>query len=163
MKYQSRPHYVSVLSNCNDFDNGDDFGNDDEEIVMVIENESDLEESTVDIEHLKLQPMQEKKCRCFDCILKYIAACDARKKKFENIFKLYKYIAMLPCTQVKCERDFSKLKLTKTRLRSSLTEKSLENLMLISLGSNMFKNINLDDIIDDIIANSSRLSLFMGS
>lgn len=58
---------------------------------------------------------------------------------------------MLPSTQVKCERDFSKLKLIKNRLRSTLTEKSLENVMIISTQSNMFKNVDLDQIINELI------------
>lgn len=84
-------------------------------------------------------------------------------KNYELVFKLYKYIATLPFTQVKCERDFSKLKCTKTRLRSSLCEKSLENLMLLSTESRLFENINLDDIVDEIVSSSTKISLFVSS
>lgn len=92
-----------------------------------------------------------------------MGAREERMTKFGSIYRLYKYIAMLPSTQVKCERDFSKMKATKTRLRSTLSDKSLENLMVISTGSNVFKNINLDDMLADIIASSSKLSLYISS
>lgn len=81
---------------------------------------------------------------------------------YENINKLYKYVALLPATQVKCERDFSKLKFIKNRLRSSLCEKSLENLMILSVEARMFENLHLEDIIDEIIASSNKISLFVG-
>lgn len=80
---------------------------------------------------------------------------------YANILKIYKYVATLPSTQEKCERDFSKLKLTKTRLRSSLCEESLENLIIISTESGMFQNVNLDDVVDEIVASSSRVSAYM--
>lgn len=69
---------------------------------------------------------------------------------------------MLPCAQVKCERDFSKLKLTKTRLRSSLCQESLQNLMIINAESGMFKNIDIDQIISELVATSNNMILFMG-
>lgn len=162
LEFQKRPQYVSILNN-NDFERFNDSDSDDERVDLVIEDESDLEETTANMQNVNIHSMQKKKCYCLDCILKYIGANELRKIKFRNICKIYKYIAMLPSTQVKCERDFSKLKLTKTRLRSNLTEKSLQNLLLISLESNMFKNIDLDDIIDYIIAESSRLSMYIRS
>lgn len=59
---------------------------------------------------------------------------------------------MLPMTQVKCERDFSKLKITKNRLRTSVSDTSLENIMIVSSNSDMFEKIPLNQIIDMIIA-----------
>lgn len=59
---------------------------------------------------------------------------------------------------MKCERDFSKMKVTKNRLRSSLCDKSLENLMIISTEAKMFQNIDLNEIITEIIATSTRIA-----
>lgn len=157
LNYQERSQYVSVLNN-NDFDKDNVSDSDDEQINLVIEDVGDLEETAANMENVKLHPIQKKSCYCFECILKYIGANEVVKKKFDNVYRLYKYISMLPSTQVKCERDFSKLKLTKNRLRSNLTEQSLENLILISTESNMFKNLDVEDIIDYIIDKSSKLS-----
>jgi hypothetical protein len=40
---------------------------------------------------------------------------------------------VLPSTQVTCERVFSKLKVIKTKLRSSLDQQHLESLMLMTI------------------------------
>lgn len=157
MRYQKHPGYVSVLANT---DSDDDSDSGEEELNFLIENESDIDETTADLQSSKIHVMY-KTCYCFKCILKYIGDENERKEKFANIFKLYKYIAMIPSTQVKCERDFSKMKITKTRLRANLSDKSLENLMLISLESNMLEHINLDDIVDHIVAKSNTISLYL--
>lgn len=162
-KYQKR-QYASIFNN-NDFESGNDQCDDEEnaKINLLVEDQSDLDETRANLEFVNLHHMQKKKCYCFGCVLKYISVDEERMIKFGSIYSLYKYIATLPSTQVKCERDFSRMKATKIRLRSTLTDKSLENLMVISTGSDLFKNINLDDILDDIIESSSRLSLYMSS
>lgn len=75
--------------------------------------------------------------------------------RFEDLYKIYKYVAILPTTQVKCERDFSTLKITKNRIRSVLSSKKLKYLMIISLCSDIFEDINLDHIVDEICVSSS--------
>lgn len=164
IQYQNRPQYLSVFSGKIDFRNewAEDDEGEEEEIPLMIEGESDFEETRADLESVEVHPVQKKMCYCLECIIKYINSDEERTKMYENIFKLYKYVATLPSTQVKCERDFSKLKLIKTRLRSSLCEKSLENLIIISVESKMFKNVNLENVIDEIIASSNKISLYVG-
>lgn len=137
------------------------FDEDEYDLALLIESESDAEETQADLESVKICKMNGIKCCCIDCILEYICSNEERMKTYSIIFKLFKYVATLPSTQVKCERDFSKLKLTKTRLRSSLGEKSLENLIIISTEAGMFKNINIDDIVDEIVASSTRITSFV--
>lgn len=160
-QYLNRSEMVSFLNDTNEFENETTDANT-EQLALLIESESDCEETLADLEYVPIQSMYEKKCSCIDCILKYLSLNQERIKTYEHVLELYKYVARLPSTQVKCERDFSKLKLTKTRLRSSLSEKSLENLMLISTECAMFKDINLNEIIDEIIASSPQLTLFAG-
>lgn len=156
-EHLNRRELVSLLND----NNGSELRFPDQNDDLLIQSGNDFEIQD-EIESGQIQPVSEKKCECVECILKYISSNQERSKAYARVFKLYKYIATLPSTQVKCERDFSKLKLTKTRLRSSLCEKSLENLMLISVESAMFKNINLDDIVGEIIASSSRMTLYVG-
>lgn len=59
-----------------------------------------------------------------------------------------------PSTQLRFERDFSVLKITKSRLRTQLSAATLENLMIISLNSDMFNHIEFDNLVDEIILNS---------
>lgn len=132
-----------------------------EEIRLLIENEIDLNETTaMSNGNVKLIPMGSKICHCLQCIL-YFFNQDDRMNKYENIYKLYKYVATLPSTQVKCERDFSKMKIIKSRLRSTLTDESLESLMIISTESDMFQNIDLENILDKVIESSDKITLYM--
>ncbi|KAG8177445.1 hypothetical protein JTE90_008629 [Oedothorax gibbosus] len=50
---------------------------------------------------------------------------------YTELDKAYKFILTIPLTQVSCERAFSKLKLIKTRLRSTLTNENREALLLM--------------------------------
>lgn len=71
---------------------------------------------------------------------------------FNNLFVLYKYVLLLPSTQVTCERVFSKLKLVKSKLRSTISQEHLTPLMLI----NVKKDIEIDkEHIINCIADSS--------
>lgn len=157
--FVNRPQYVSMLNDDHDEYYYDHFAC--EERGSAAENDSDPEESNVSLKSIKVQNLRERECYCVECILKYISSAEDRKKLYGNILKLYRYIATLPSTQVKCERDFSKLKLTKTRLRSCLSDETLEDLLIISVESGMFHDVDLENLIDQIVETSSRLSLYM--
>lgn len=156
VQYQKSPKPVSFLNESSGGESSD------EELDLLLENESDFEEIRTPEKTGKIQSMHGKKCSCVECILSYIKSNQRRTEEYALVYKMYKYVATLPSTQVKCERDFSKLKLTKTRLRSSLSEQSLENLMIISTESELFKCIKIADIIDRIVALSTRMSLHVG-
>lgn len=83
----------------------------DEELFnLVIEYDSEIEETAADIQNVEFEPLLKKICYCLECMLKYISANETRQKIYANMYKIFKYVAMLPSTQVKCERDFSKMK-----------------------------------------------------
>lgn len=75
--------------------------------------------------------------------------------------KTYKYVAVLPSTQVKCESNFPKLRLTKTYLRSQLAQQTLEDVMIISTEADLFETINIDEIISEVVASSQKISSFV--
>lgn len=143
--------------------NNNNVSEDSDGVQLLIDGESDCEETLADLKSARTQSMDGKNCHCIECILKYISSSEARILTYEYVYKMYKYVATLPSTQVKCERDFSRLKLTKTSLRASLCEKSLENLILISAEARMFQDIGLDDIVNKIVASSSKISLYVNS
>lgn len=151
--------------NCESFLNDiyyDDDDDGDGQLCLLIENENDLNEAAPMIENrnVKLKSMHGKLCSCLYCILHYFNESD-RKIKYGNIYQLYKYVATLPSTQVKCERDFSKMKIIKSRLRSSLGDEKLESLVIISTESDMFQNIDLEDVLNEVIASSDKILLNM--
>ena len=66
----------------------------------------------------------------------------------------YKCAMTLSCTQVSCERVFSKLKIVKSRLRARISQPNLESLIIISSEE---KNFSLDkDEIINRFANTSK-------
>jgi len=71
-----------------------------------------------------------------------------RSSTFSNLYSVYEYILTMSCTQVKCERSFSKLKIIKNRLRSSLGQDHLEILMLMSIERDILENVEFSDILE---------------
>ena len=65
--------------------------------------------------------------------LKELASNDMIKTLFPNLSKIGAICLSIPVTTASVERSFSQMKLIKTRLRSSLNDKSLSNLMKIAL------------------------------
>ena len=55
-----------------------------------------------------------------------------------------------------CERSFSKLKLIKNYLRSTMTQERLSSMALVSVESKILDSIDLDDVIDAFAAQKAR-------
>lgn len=70
--------------------------------------------------------------------------------KYPNLDTALRIFLTLPVTTATCERSFSKLKLVKTYLRSSIGQERLANLTIISVERNRFASglEFYDDIID---------------
>lgn len=84
------------------------------------------------------------------------------KEVFHQMFKLCKIALALPVSTASCERSFSKLKLIKTALRSTMTDERLSNLGVLSVESRRARAINLDDFVDVFAKKHSnrRIKLF---
>ena len=68
--------------------------------------------------------VKEAACKnCLSCAFRLLSQYQLCSTAYENLFLAYKYLVTLSITQCSCERSFSKLKLVKTRLRSSLTQR----------------------------------------
>ena len=65
--------------------------------------------------------------------LKELASNDMLKTLFPNLSKIGPISLSIPVTTALIERSLSQMKLIKTRLRSSLNDKILSNLMKIAL------------------------------
>lgn len=61
---------------------------------------------------------------------------------------MYEYILTLPCTHVKCEKSFSRLKIIKNRLRSSLGQDHVQICMLMSIERDIMENVEFSDILE---------------
>lgn len=100
--------------------------------------------------------IEKKACACIICIFFELNKL-AEDGMFVNLYIAYKYIVTLPCTQVTCERCFSKLKILKSRLRSLLSQSNLAPLLLMFVENDLFIDIDKNLIIDRVANTSDEL------
>jgi len=83
-------------------------------------------------------------------------------KKYEldstcpNLMTAYRLFLTMPVTVASGERSFSKLKLTKTYLRSTMSQNRLTNSAILSIEHEITKGIDFDDAIEDFASIKSR-------
>lgn len=83
-----------------------------------------------------------------------------QKKKLEemypNMWVALRIAVTIPVTVAAAERSFSRLKLIKTYLRSTMGQERLNGLALMSINQEVSRKISFDDTIDDFAARKSR-------
>ncbi|XP_076055144.1 uncharacterized protein LOC143033535 [Oratosquilla oratoria] len=87
------------------------------------------------------------------------------KEIYPNMWVALRIAVTTPVTVASAERSFSKLKLIKTYLRSTMSQERLNGLAIISIDKEISKQVSYDDTIDDFAAGKSRrrVSLEAGS
>ena len=75
---------------------------------------------------------------------------------FPNVLVAYKILLTIPVTVASAERSFSKLKLLKTYLRSTMTQERLNGLAILSIESEFFRNLDYRKIIEDFASRNAR-------
>ena len=69
---------------------------------------------------------------------------------------LYRIALSLPVTTASVEKDFSKLFLLETKLRSNMTEERLEALMLAVVERDLVLQLSTDDLVAQFAAAADR-------
>jgi len=67
-------------------------------------------------------------------------------------------VLTLACTQVRCERTFSKLKYIKTKLRFLISQDVMENVLLINIERDF--PVDNDTVINHIAKSSTELEYY---
>lgn len=75
---------------------------------------------------------------------------------YPNLVIAYRLLLTFPVSVASGERSFSKLKLIKTHLRSTMTQEKLLNLAILSIENKMIQTINFDDVIENFASIKSR-------
>lgn len=75
---------------------------------------------------------------------------------YPNLVIAYRLLLTFPVTVASGERSFSKLKLIKTYLRSTMSQERLSNLAILSIENKMTQTINFDDVIENFASIKSR-------
>ena len=77
---------------------------------------------------------------------------------YSEVIKLLKLILVMPATNAISETSFSALKRVKTYLRTTMTQRRQNHLMLLHVHKT--DNIDLKEISNDFVCNENRLSVF---
>ena len=119
------------------------------------ESEDDNDEEKNDVSTCK---ENSKTCKaCFTCAYKVLHQYSLNSTAYSELYTVYHFLLTLAITQVECERSFSKLKLIKTKLRSTLSQENLDSVMLISVESDILKRVSLAKVVDKLASTSKEL------
>ena len=66
---------------------------------------------------------------------------------FPNLSRIIKIALTIPLTSASAERSFSKLKIIKNRLRSTMTQDRLDSLMLMSVESDICQKLDIGELV----------------
>jgi hypothetical protein len=91
-----------------------------------------------------------------DQIFDFVRAADC----YLNVSIAYRILLTVPVTVASAERSFSKLKLLKNYLRSTMSQERLNGLAMCCIERNMLDSIDLDTVIDDFASKNARKSRF---
>ncbi|KAL4088600.1 hypothetical protein QTP88_023689 [Uroleucon formosanum] len=115
-----------------------------DEDVLISENTSDEDDSIInsemddeDIVHNSSKKMLSP-TQIFELLNSFKLA-----SAFPNLYIAYKSLCTIPASSVSSERSFSKVKLVKTRLRSTIGQGRLEGLLLLSCEKDLSDKINI--------------------
>ena len=83
-----------------------------------------------------------------------------RMRCFPTASIAYRILLTIPVTVASAEKSFSKLKLLKSYLRSTMLQERLNGLALISIESDFLDKIDYEDLINDFAAKNARRAIF---
>jgi len=89
-------------------------------------------------------------------ILNYIK----RINSFPNAYITYRIMLTIPVSVASAERSFSKLKLIKSYLRSTMYQQRLNGLALLSIEKKNLNEINYDNLIDNFASQKIQKNKF---
>ena len=74
---------------------------------------------------------------------------------FPNVMIAYRILLTIPVTEASAQRSFSKLKLLKFYLRTTMSQERLNGLAILCIERRMLEDIEYDDIIDDFASKNA--------
>ena len=90
-------------------------------------------------------------------ILKFVMDADC----YPNISVAYRILLTIPVTVATAKRSFSKLKLLKNYLRSTMSQERLNGLAMCTIEKDILDTIDLDTVLDDFASRNARRSIFL--
>jgi hypothetical protein len=81
---------------------------------------------------------------------------------FQIVWVAYRILLTILVTVASAERSFSKLKLIKTYLWTTMSQERLSGLAMISIENEYLNKLNYDDLIEEFASKNARKSNFLG-
>ena len=90
-------------------------------------------------------------------ILKFLKRLDCFLMQLLHI----EFLLTIPVTVASAERSYSKLKLLKSYLRSTMTQERLSGLATIAIENDILEGVAYEDLIEDFVSrNAQRMARF---
>ena len=131
-----------------------DFSADDNEYAHA-----DLCEEILSFKNVFKEELTNNEFQSISDVLKYIQECELTSS-YSNLVLAIIIFMTLPVTVASAERSFSKLKLIKTYLRSSIAQDRLDVLAIISIEIEQSKNLDMEKLIDQFAERKARQNKF---
>ena len=80
---------------------------------------------------------------------------------FQMVWVAYRILLTIPVTVASVEMSFSKLKLIKTYLRTTMSQDRLSGLAMISIENEFLDKLKYDDLIEEFASKNARRSCFL--
>ena len=90
-------------------------------------------------------------------ILKFVMDADC----YPNVSVAHRILLTVSVTVASAERSFSKLKLLKNYLRSTMSQERLNGLAMCTIEKDILDTIDLDTVLDDFASRNARRSIFL--
>jgi hypothetical protein len=90
-------------------------------------------------------------------ILQFVIDADC----YPNVSIAYRILLTLPLTVASAKRSFSKLKLLKTYLRSTMSQERLNGLSIYNIEMKILESIELNIILNDFASRNAYMSIFL--
>ena len=90
-------------------------------------------------------------------VLKYIRQMDGC---FPNAWVAYRILLTIPVTVASAERSFSKLKLIKSYLRSTMSQERLNGLAILSIEKELVEKLDYVNLINTFASKNARRVIF---
>lgn len=79
------------------------------------------------------------------------------RAEYPNLEIALRIFLTLPITVATCERSFSKLKLIKNYLRSTMGQDRISDMAILSIEHTLVKTLNIDELVEDFAGKKARI------
>lgn len=128
--------------------------------LSIMKDKVEIHQLKIEIERLRRHlRLAEKDLTGAQDILSFIVQWDLQEA-VPNLVTLFRIFLTMSVSVASCERSFSKLKLIKNYLRSTMSQARIDSLAVLSIERQLVDTIDFDQIIDEFAAKKVRRVIF---